>query len=132
MLFSPKYNAILGEEIAQKLSYQELIETYKKLAAINEKTAEELAELEDKNPEAYEQKMRLIENEEVKADDEYFNSVEEKMLIEGDEENQAIEAIEKDIDSLEEEAVREIDDDFEAAEDLLQNLLAEVNQHSPQ
>jgi hypothetical protein len=131
MAFSPKYNAILAEEIASQMSQDDMVKLTERLTRINEKTAEELAELEENDPVAFDQKMREIEEAEEAADEEYFSKVEQKMLSEiSDEENQKIDEIEKEMDSVEKMAEEEVEEEYAAAEDLLKALFEEVQQAS--
>ncbi len=126
MAFSPKYNAVLAEEIANQLSDQELIQLSERLSKLNHAYAEELADLEENDAEEYEQVMKERGEEEKAVDDAFFKQFEEKMLANTEEVEKGAKAAEEEIDTIADEAEEEINKEYDGTEKLLDSFFEDV------
>jgi len=126
MVFSPKYNAVTAEQLANSLPDEQIEKILTKLRAINEAREEELAILEVKDPVEYEKRISARDEEEQKADDEYFKTLEAKVTEKTNEAETEADSLDSQVDELADDADQKIDEEYDTAETLLQSLFEEV------
>jgi len=127
LAFSPKYNADLAESIADQLGDQELSDTLEKLRRINSAEQKRLDELAERDPAAYEQKMKAWEDQAQKADEQYYGELEKDLVEESNEIDAVFTAQEQEVDVEEKKAQEEINKGFDEADQLLKTFFDELN-----
>jgi type IV secretory pathway VirB4 component len=132
MVFSPKYNAVTAEVIASQLTEPEMQEYLEKLRKINEKDAEDLANLQESNPEEYARLMKERQDAEEEADDEFYKEIEQEVEKEVDEVDEMYTKAEDEVTKAAEKTEEKIDKAYKRAEDLLKAFLDDIDEAAPE
>lgn len=128
MVFSPKYNAINAELLADKLAGDEMEQFLARLQRINQREADDLTELQVTNPDAYAKKVKEMETAEDAADVPFFDAVEQSLIQATDPVDKRAEEIEKEVDKDAEAVEKDISTEFDRVEELLNAFYEDVNE----